>query len=483
MEVELKLQIAPDAVEAFASSDLLVGEPKQLQLQATYFDTPEQILRKHGFSLRIRRENDKLIQTLKGTSKSAVGLFARPEWEQVIPSETLVIDDTTPLTMLLGDAVRQLTPAFRVQVERRTWLLADGDDAVEVALDAGEIVATDRRAPICELELELKNGSMAYLFRLARQLDETASIRLSVNSKAERGYRVLEALSKSYKAEAVELLPEMTAKAAFQTIIAACLKHYRLNETLLLDTRSDAALHQARVALRRMRAAFTIFKALFNDEEADTVRRDMKWLAALLGEGRDLDVLIKRNEADALRERLQSARDESYDRIIAALGSKRVRMMMLDLVEWTAMGPWLSSEETREQCEKLAPLFAAQPLNKFRKKIKKNGRDLDKLDEHARHEVRKDAKKLRYASEFFAGLYTDKRQRRRHDKFLTALEALQEELGSLNDLAAAPDLIEHLGLSDDAEAQALLTGGKKKKLLSAAVQAHDDFADAKRFWT
>ncbi|GHD04901.1 CHAD domain-containing protein [Tianweitania populi] len=482
MEVELKLQIAPDAVETLASSPLLAGEPEALALQATYFDTPDQHLRKNGFSLRIRRENERLIQTLKGTSKSAVGLFARPEWEQGVDDMTLVIDDKTPLTMLLGDHVRDLAPAFRVVVERRVWKLVDGDDVVECALDLGDIVATDRRSPLCELELELKGGSLAYLFRLARQLDEVTPVRLSVNSKSERGFLCLEAQPDSFKTAPVELVPSMTAQSAFETIIAACLKQYRLNETLLLDTRSPLALHQARVALRRLRAAFTIFKPLYTDEQAETIRQDLKWLAALLGEGRDLDVLVKRNEAEALHERLQSARDEAYDRIIAALEGKRVRMLMLDVVEWAAMGAWLSDEDTRSNRNRLAPLFAAKPLRKFRKKVKKNGEDLDKLDETTRHEVRKDAKKLRYASEFFAGLFPDKRERRRHGAFVAALEGLQEELGSLNDIAAAPALIETLGLTDHPDAQSLLAGAKKKKRLAAAVEAHGTFVDAKRFW-
>ncbi|MBP0437946.1 CHAD domain-containing protein [Tianweitania sediminis] len=482
MEIELKLQIAEDDVEKIASSGLFGSDPDTLELKATYFDTPERQLRANGFSLRIRRENDQLVQTLKGTSRKAAGLFARPEWERVVPSETLVIDSQTPLAMLLGHDADSLTPVFRMSVKRRRWQFVDGEDAVECALDVGEILASERRSPIHEMEMESKRGDLAVLFRLARQLDELAPVRLSVNSKAERGYLFLEAQAESFKAESVELVPEMSAQSAFQAIITACLRHYRLNEALLLDTRNPAALHQARVALRRLRAALTIFKALYADDDAELIRRDLKWLAGLLGEGRDLDVLIKRNEAEALRERLQTARDEAYDRIITALNGKRVRMMMIDLVEWTSMGPWLTNEDTHEQRTKPAPIFAAQPLKKFRKKVKKGGGKLDQLEEAERHEVRKDAKKLRYAAEFFAGLYTDKRQRRRHGKFVAALEALQDQLGALNDLAAAPDLIQHLGLSDDPDAQALAGGTKKKKLIAAASEAHGDFADAKRFW-
>jgi inorganic triphosphatase YgiF len=335
---------------------------------------------------------------------------------------------------------------------------------------------------LCELELEVKGGDVPYLFRLARQLDEVTPVRLSVNSKSERGYLCLEAQPDSFKAAPIEIVPTTTAQAAFQAIISACLKQYRLNETLLLDTRSPLALHQARVALRRLRAAFTIFKPLYADEQAETIRRDLKWLAALLSEGRDLDVLVKRNEAQRLHERLQEARDEAYNRIIAALEGKRVRMLMLDVVEWATIGAWLTAEDTRTERNRLAPAFAAKPLRKLRKKVKKNGEDLGRLDEVSRHEVRKDAKKLRYAAEFFASLYPGRRERRRHEKFVSALSQLQDQLGVLNDLGAAPQLISKLGLSEDPDAQALTGGAKKKKLLAAAVEAHCDFSDAKRFW-
>src|SRR3546814_11189111 len=100
----------------------------------------------------------------------------------------------------------------------------------------------------------------------------------------------------------------------------------------------------------------------------------------------------------------------------------------------------------------------------------------------ARHEVRKDAKKLRYASEFFTSLFDRKRERRRHKKFVAALEGVQDKLGALNDLATAPQLLEQLGLADDPNAARLLAGGKLKALLEAAADAHHDPIDVKCVW-
>lgn len=65
-------------------------------------------------------------------------------------------------------------------------------------------------------------------------------------------------------------------------------------------------------------------------------------------------------------------------------------------------------------------------------------------DEH-RHEARKDAKKLRYAAEFFRSLFSDKWDVRPYKRFIGAMEALQDELGALNDFATGPDVLEGRG--------------------------------------
>ncbi|SNT23369.1 CHAD domain-containing protein, partial [Sphingomonas laterariae] len=119
---------------------------------------------------------------------------------------------------------------------------------------------------------------------------------------------------------------------------------------------------------------------------------------------------------------------------------------------------------------------------RYCRKVKKGGRDLAHIDDETRHEVRKDAKKLRYASEFFASLFERKRERRRHKRFISALENLQDQLGALNDLATAPQLLKQLGLADDPDAARLLAEGKREALLEAAVDAHEDLIDMKQFW-
>ncbi|RIA46389.1 inorganic triphosphatase YgiF [Hephaestia caeni] len=479
-ELELKLDLTSEAAAAFEASALLPGDPDIAAQHSIYFDTPDQALSKAGLSLRIRRSGRKRIQTVKADGASAAGLFARSEWERPVSNDTPVLDDATPIRTMLGDAADAIGPAFEVRIERRSWIIEESGATIELVLDRGEAVAGERTSPICEIELELKTGQPAALFALARRINAVAPVRLGVQSKAERGYRLAAPVAKMVKAEPVTLGAGMTAAEAFRRIVQSCLRQFRLNEALLLTGRDAGALHQARVALRRLRSAFSIFKPVIGGNDPVPLREELRWLAGELGEARNLDVLLERAKPGALHDRIAAAREAAYSQVEAVLASARVRALMLDLAEWTASGDWLTAPDIADRRDQPARDFAVTALDRFRRKVKKDGRDLAKTDDEARHEVRKDAKKLRYASEFFAGLFERKREKRRQKKFLAALEALQDQLGALNDLATAPEVLEKLGLADDPGAGRLLVGGKRKALLEAAAEAHEDLIDIKR---
>jgi triphosphatase len=128
-----------------------------------------------------------------------------------------------------------------------------------------------------------------------------------------------------------------------------------------------------------------------------------------------------------------------------------------------------------------------------RKRIRKRGRHLDRLDPEARHRVRIEAKKLRYGAEFFASLYADKKSHKRHKAFVSALSDLQDHLGALNDQATAHSVLASLVISPDHPpvagetlfAAGLAAGDNEadaRKLLKAAAEAHRELLDVKPFW-
>lgn len=481
-EIELKLELPADAADLVAASGLVAGAPKKARQISTYFDTADQHVAKAGFSLRIRRTGKKRIQTIKADGAGAAGLFVRSEWECPVEQDIPLLDYSTPLPTLLGDAVDAVAPAFEVRIDRQTWLVEDDGASIELVLDRGRVVAGERSAPVCEIELELKAGHGAALFDLARKIDAVAPVRLGALTKAERGYRLSAPVQPSARAEPVALTAAMTAAEAFGRIVQSCIRHFRLNEVLLLTTGDPRALHQARVALRRMRSAFSIFRPVIGNDGAH-LRNELRWLASILGEARDLDVLLDRTQAGALRDRIAAARETAYARVCEALESPRARLLMLDIVQWISRSVWTDISGDKADGRRPARAFAESALHRYRRKVKRQGRDLAHLDDGTRHEVRKSAKKLRYATEFFASLFERKGEKRRYKRFIATLEELQDRLGALNDLVSAPDILDRAGLAGNAEAAGLLAGNAgKKKLLGLAEAAHEEYCDARKFW-
>jgi triphosphatase len=124
------------------------------------------------------------------------------------------------------------------------------------------------------------------------------------------------------------------------------------------------------------------------------------------------------------------------------------------------------------------------------RKVRKKGKALAQLDARSRHKLRIQAKKLRYAAEFFSSLFTSKRGGKRRGQFLAALERLQDGLGDLNDIAVHEQRIAAIGRPrrsnpKRAFAAGLLTGREDARIeaaMAAATQAYADLAKVKPFW-
>jgi triphosphatase len=487
-EIELKLDLSPADAERLAALQVLASPPVTRQMRAVYFDTAGQDLAAAGLSLRIREAEGRRIQTIKASQGAAAGLFSRREWEHEVGSDVPVMVPASPLAAIFAKSGGPPVPMFSVQVERRQWVIEWDGASIELVLDCGEIIAGERRVPLCEVELELRRGPAAALFALARHIDAEVALRLGVQSKSERGYRLLAAANRSVKAVPLAISGALDAEAAFLRIAAACLRQFRMNEPLI-DAGNAEALHQARVALRRLRSALSIHRHLLADQRLPHLQEEARWLAGVLGEARDLDVLeqsqIGRDESGgSFDAALATARLRAYGTVEAALGSPRARTLMLDLSEWLALGEWRSLASTKDSRTRPIADHATAILDRLRRKVIGKGRALDRLDDTDRHDVRKMAKKLRYAADFFAPLFEGKRQRQRRADFCDAVEAVQETLGALNDRASLPRLLESIGAQHPGSRAIVRTDdASRQDLLTAALKAHEDFARAKRFWT
>src|SRR5665213_904949 len=163
VEPELKFLIEPGALGALRAHPLFRRPTWEEHLRSVYFDTAQGELRAAGFSLRVRDVGGAFVQTVKQLGAS-VG-FVRGEWECRVPSARpdLSALARTPAGNGLGGEV-VLRRVFTTTVRRTSWLWRDGSGIVEASLDQGEIRAQNRRARICEVELELKSGAPGVLF-------------------------------------------------------------------------------------------------------------------------------------------------------------------------------------------------------------------------------------------------------------------------------------------------------------------------------
>jgi inorganic triphosphatase YgiF len=495
-EIELKLELEPGGSAILTGHPLLSGGPAKATDQvSTYFDTGEGDVRAAGFSLRVREARGRFIQTVKQSAGPAAGLFDRPEWEREIASGEVDFDAAaeTPLGPVLGKKLRKrFRPLIRVEVRRSLWDLSRDGSEIELILDEGTVSGGGNGHQIAEIELELKDGEPAALIHLARELGRAAPLRLGVLTKAERGYRLADgSAGKVLKAEPIELRPEMSAAEGFAAIAYACLRHFRLNEDLVVAKRDPGALHQARVAMRRLRSAFTLFRPAIADEAYQQLREEVRWFTDQLGDARNLDVLLKRfgsqkgNEAERLKDRLGKEREAAYAQVLNALASERLRMLMIDLVGWIETGSW---REANDMARLPLPDYGRVQLDKRWRKVKKGGKALGQLDPEPRHQLRIEVKKLRYAVEFLASLTRGEAALQRQKQFVAALEEMQEELGELNDIETARTLLENLlpGAEDAAlvdYARGRLEPAESEHVqLFAAQKAHAVLLDAGRFW-
>jgi CHAD domain-containing protein len=235
----------------------------------------------------------------------------------------------------------------------------------------------------------------------------------------------------------------MPATAGFQRIAWNVLGQLLSAYPLVLKDGSPEGVHQSRVALRRLRSAIRLFGPLVRDEQMPVLRAALGTAARGLGKARDLFVLAETIAAvpsaagpdstevsDHLVASLAAATADAQ----AVLASAPFQRLLFELATWVEAGNWLDQAAPTD-----LRTFAAHAIGRARRRLLRRGLDLAALDEEARHEVRKDAKQLRYAVGFLETLWPQPALRKDKARFARELARLQDSLGMLNDLAVAAD--------------------------------------------
>jgi len=126
-------------------------------------------------------------------------------------------------------------------------------------------------------------------------------------------------------------------------------------------------------------------------------------------------------------------RNVEFARAQSAIDMARFRVLALEIATWIETGD--REHPSKDPSVKVTTAeTGADQLNRRWKKLVKRGKHIDAIDPQQRHKMRIAAKKLRYATEFFADVFPGKKAARRRKRFLADLKALQTYLGDLNNI-------------------------------------------------
>jgi CHAD domain-containing protein len=381
---------------------------------------------------------------------------------------------------------------FSVHKKRQRYLLRpDRQTTIELALDLADIRSAEApksgapgKLVFRELEMELVSGAREHVDRLSAVLERDFGLLPARLSKYERGLQAsgLQPPLPSLLACGPATTPETpTVWFAFRCL-DDLLHALRLHEGGTWEGLHPEALHQMRVATRRIRSAFSVFRAAFPERAHRSFSRELRWLAGTLGPARDIEVhqgdlepyvrtLAAGDQAQIqpYREALEGERQKARKAVRAALDSGRCRRLIERLGSLVRRGP----AKRRLRGPQPVGEFARRAMSRTLRKVLRAGRKVAKgPSQEQMHRLRIRCKRLRYTLEFFMPLFGDKALK----PFAKALRRLQNVLGEHRDACVASERLR--GYAEKVPAR----GGRQGLLLALGqlISAYERAAEQYR---
>lgn len=518
MEIELKLQVPAPAQRAVAAM-VRAHASRSQTLQALYFDTADGLLAQHGMALRLRKEGRVWFQTLKRADSAAAS--ARHEhnvrlgvWPAKAATPTPLLDPSlhaeSEAGVVLAKLLRKsgapdLLPQYQTKIQRLSAAIRTRRGLLEYALDVGalsggasgtgrdvgdggesgggrdsemiettdvhitSVEAEPLLLPVRELELELLSGSPLALTEVALRLVKQHGLWLDVRSKSQRGACVARGWLQvpASRAERVRLKKARTFSGLVHAVLGECSRHLLLNVSQIASEQGSDSdhVHQARVALRRLRTALGLFGSV--DAAAhSTVLPDWSEPAAALGtalsSNRDRDVMMA-----SLWPRLRAAGAPLVELPAASavqppewvVRQTQVQTWLLELIRFELQprsvavvkvdvdddGELESAAAAEAAASAEADWSVVLPvLRKWHKQCVRGAREFAGLRLEKRHDLRKKMKRLRYGLEFIENECSKKQWK----QFMPQLALSLEALGEFNDYHVALEQYQALALTD-----------------------------------
>jgi inorganic triphosphatase YgiF len=455
-EIELKLLFPAESrpsIEQHPALQDLLFPGRSSHLVATYYDTPDLTLSRRGLSLRVRREGGGTLQTVKSGREGGSSPWGRGEWEWPIEADQpdLALLKDTPAGDLVEGLTGALKPVLVSDICRTVRRIRHDGATIEVAIDEGVIRAAGAEEPVRELELELKDGPILSLYRLALLLKTDLPLRIGTETKAARGYRLLSGQSAevSTSKKRPALGRKISAAAGFKAIIGAGLEALLANQAAA-EAGSVEAVHQMRVAIRRLRTALGLFKRDLEPYAPARFDEALRQLGRILGRARDWDVFCIETlpaafgapEAQDWRQMLAprgvEQRAAAHRELRETFAGPALTDIVLGLACWTEAGNFaINGASMAVRLSERAP----ELLDRAARKVHRRAERIDDLSAQELHALRKALRRLRFSAEFVSGLYA----RKSVERYVKRCKHLQEVLGVINDSAVATILADALG--------------------------------------
>ncbi len=399
-----------------------------------------------------------LVEAPRRDPKRMVMLYpaAEAEWHpgMVLPSAAL----PAPSGSETEGGADALIPLAAFSGRRRSQNLVVGDAIVHLRVLHGQLRTVMAEREIARVSL---SGPPMAVLDLAQRLAAAFPLLPSSLSLAAEALRLATGQAPAPRRRGA---PDTAGARSVEACFTRALGH-------LLEVASHYApmaragtemegVHQLRVAMRRLRSVLKVFRPVTDAPESRALDDALQGFLKLLGPARDWDVFLagigtkmtallpEDRRMRALLRAAEAERQAAYQGLATALDGPAWRGVLLAGIAFLHGKPWRDGADP----ERLAALdaapqdFAALVLGKRWRKLRKAGEDIEELEPEALHELRLDAKRLRYAAEVLAPVFPSKATRR----FQRRLSALQEELGLSNDASVARLLVRQLERDKDA---------------------------------
>ncbi|WP_258723475.1 CYTH and CHAD domain-containing protein [Cellulomonas sp. NS3] len=469
----------PSLLELVRSSDAATpwveGEPATQVLRATYYDTDDLALARHGLTLRRRAGGSDSGWHLKvpdaGAARSEVRLppgragSALPEpLRRMVRAQTL----DRPLVPVAKVTTRRTVRRLFDATDRPVLELADDRVSARRVLPLGGTgAATGPEITWRELEVEALD-------------DGTALVDVAAAELVSRGLRPAPHTSKVAHVLGLDpgsqagddggrsrrpAKPARSAKAARAATSQVPLAYVRdqveqlRTQDLLVRLDAPGSVHKMRVATRRLRSALVTYRKAFDRDALRPLLPELKWFAGVLGAVRDAEVMRER-VVDSLQgpsEHLQGA-DAGPDRdpdlrpwddahaaaraaLLVELDGERYGRLLHSL-ERLVTDPAVP-ERGRRPARKVLRRGVAREYADVRRLVRRATTVSDEAErEDALHDARKAAKRARYAAELATAVFGDEAR-----AFAAAMESTQEVLGRHQDSVVLRERLRDLAAS------------------------------------